>query len=69
MTPSNQKAFTDSDLRRLKELGPGDSTFTIDKIEALLDRLEAAEKVCEMSEEDDGYYEVYKAWMRAAGKV
>jgi hypothetical protein len=60
------KHFTDDDLKHLKDdIVP----YFPHKLEALLARLEAAEKVCELC--IDGAPEVLKAkraWRRAAGK-
>lgn len=66
--------FTDDDLKRLKEYldspgrkywGPG---LSGDTTEALLARLEAAEKCLEPSAGDIVPAQRYEAWRKAAGK-
>lgn len=66
-------AFTDEDLERLKEVINRRQTVAwtpgaMRDLLSLLARLAAAERVAEMSEGEEGYRDVYYAWLRASGK-
>lgn len=68
-------AFSDDDLKRLKEkILDGDFTSQeTSDLEALLARLEAAEKALELHYEHSGFPELedevaYQTWKKAAGK-
>lgn len=72
-SPNPEKAFTDDDLKRLKEIldvskGYGykeQDHLGWDELVALLARLEAAERCLVMADQEDTLYE---DWKRAAGK-
>lgn len=60
-------AFTDDDLKRLKEIAEFSSDLHFKHtIPALLARLEAADKVC--METDNWDSEAHIAWRKSAGK-
>lgn len=69
------KAFTDDDLNLLKEESVAEDyggyqqvTISCDDLEALLARLEAAERVCKIPEVRDRFPIAIKAWKKACGE-
>jgi hypothetical protein len=72
--------FTDDDLKRVKgEIPKGMAgygfddmdTFTMEDLQALIARLEAAEAVIRVTDEhgfNDRAFDVYETWRKAAGK-
>ena len=65
--------FTDDDLKRLKNGRYFDMDKEVlpnDKLESLLARLEAAEKVCELlnGPVHESFWQVMTEWRKAAGK-
>lgn len=68
MTPP--RAFTDDDLKRLKESPFADCEWVLDydKMQSLLARLEAAEAVVEHNECGTDPCPIYEKWRKVSGK-
>lgn len=65
--------FTDEDLKKLRELVPLIDTYgrwltNGDKVNALLHRLECAEKVIEACGQDLNVSKPYEAWLKSKGQ-